>query len=527
MTVAAPAGTPGAGASVALPAAAMTVAAPAGVPGIAVTLPTAAMAVAAPAGSLSAGASVALPAAAMALAAPPGTPAAGSAVITVTVAGSASFAFPLTAAGIPDPGTLSLPVPVTNFAGDWLFAVISWHQAPGTPAVTWSVGDDAQSAGGTQGHNWWDPLGTPTGTSSASGVTRTAIWVAPAARECSNVYIAPTGFALSVACTVLDVAGLLPWYTLADAVAHTHANAGTALPALTQGAPASQSFFLTACSSDENADTISLAGTGWTSGSQVQASNGTDHTSDITQNLAWQTASGSVSATWSSNSAQDLSGVIGGVLAAAQMPGQPSRYWPVTIAEMAPGSGIGSAPDTLSWTPTTARYLKMDVTQGRQYELAQLSTGEGTLLLDNPDGALLPPGTGSFAGITSGTPYRLRTAWPGGAWQVSFHGDGSTSGPKISTGNVYNASAGSTYSSSAWLSCSPYYAAGCHMTMNFRTSGGSVISSVMSSSVTGLLAELVTVAGTAPAGTALIDLTFGAAGTPPATTTFYAAAAPY
>jgi hypothetical protein len=49
----------------------------------------------------------------------------------------------------------------------------------------------------------------------------------------------------------------------------------------------------------------------------------------------------------------------------------------------------------------------------------------------------------------------------------------------------------------------------------------------MSSSVTGLLAELVTVAGTAPAGTALIDLTFGAAGTPPATTTFYAAAAPY
>jgi len=526
LALAAPAGSVSAGATVAGAVAGLTFAAPAGsvVTGISVAGQVAGLTFAAPAGSVSAGATVAGATAALTLAAPGGSVTAGaSAALTVSVAGSASFAFPLTAAGIPDPGTLSLPVPVSNFTGDWLFAIISWRQAPGTPPVTWSVGDDALGLTGTPGHNWWDPLGNPAGTSSGSGVTRTAVWVAPAARACSTVYIAPTDFYLSVACTVLDVAGMQPWYTLTG-IDTAYVNSALSLPGLTLGAPSGPAFLITACSSDVITDTISRSGAGWTSLPTLTATNGTDLTSDLKQTPAWQVTSSSSSAGYSSSSGQDLSGVLGGVLVSAQKPGQPSRYWPVTIAEMAPGSGIGSPPDTLAWVATTARYLKMSVTQGRQYELATLSTGEGTLLLDNPDGALLPPGTGNFAGITAGTPYRLRTAWPGGAWQVSFHGNGSTAAPRISTGNIYPAAAGTVYSASAWLSCSPYYASGCHLTMNFRQSGGTFISAVSSSSVTGLAAALATVSGTAPANTGLIELVIAATGTPASTVTFYAAA---
>jgi hypothetical protein len=524
LALAAIAGSVSAGSSVTGGVAGLTLAAPAGsvLTGITVPGQVAGLTLAAPAGSVSAGAAVTGAVAALSLAAPGGAVSTGVTTVTVTVAGSASFAFPLAAAGIPDPGTLSLPVPVVNFTGHWMFAIISWRQAPGTPPVTWSVGDDALGTSGTPGHNWWDPLGNPSGTSGADGVTRTAVWVAPAARACSTVYIAPTGWYLSVACTVLDAAGMQPWYTLTG-VAAGFANSALSMGALTLGAPGAPAFLITACSSDLLAGSISRSGSGWTSLPAVTATNGTDATSDLKQTPAWQVTSSSSSAGYS-GSRQDFSGVLGGVLVSAVKPGQPSPYWPVTIAEMAPGSGIGSPPDTLAWTATTARYLKMSATQGRQYELATLSTGEGTLLLDNPDGALLPPGTGSFAGITSGTPYRLRTAWPGGSWQVSFHGNGSTASPRISTGNIYPGAPGTVYSASAWLGCSPYYSSGVHLTMNFRQSGGTLISSVTSSSVTGLAAGIATVSGTAPANTALIELVIAATGTPAAAVTFYAAA---
>ncbi len=337
--------------------------------------------------------------------------------VTVTVAGSAAQAVPLASAQ-PPPGARSLQVPVTNTAGDWMAAIVTWRQPAGAPAVTVSVQDDPRA------HNWWEPLGQPAGTSSATGITRTAIWVAPAAKAANYVMVAPTGVVQGLACIVLDIAGMSKWQTLAG-LSTTFANAATALSALALGAPASQAIVITGCGSDNNADTITLTGAGWTALTPVSASNGVSHTADITLNGAYQVTTGATSATWSSSGSQDLSAVIAGLLAVVAAPAQPNPNWPVVAAELAIGAGPGTPPDQLTWTQVNARSLSLTgVVQGKQYNLGALAAGTGVATWDNPDGALIPPGTGSFAGIDSGTPYRLRMIWPASAtpYGVPFSG---------------------------------------------------------------------------------------------------------
>ena len=333
----------------------------------------------------------------------------------VTVCGSAAQSVPAASAQ-PPAGWRSLQVPVTNTAGHWMVAIVTWQQSGDPNATTVHVGDDSL-------RNWWEPLGQPSGTSSAAGFTRTAIWAAPAAYAAQNVLVAPTGTVLSLACTVLDVSGLLPWQTL-TAVSTAHVNAGTALSALTQGAPASQALIFTACGGDLDTATVSLAGSGWISLPLVSSTDGADHDADITLSAAWQFTTGSTSATWSSSGSQDLAGIIAGVLVSGTPPVQASPDWPVTVAEVALNAGPSTPEDVRTWTPISARTLALNVTQGRQYNLSALTSAQGTTTFDNPDGALIPPGTGTFAGIDSGTPYRLRMIWPASStpYGVPFSG---------------------------------------------------------------------------------------------------------
>jgi len=439
--------------------------------------------------------------------------------VTVTVAGSAAWAFPLTAGGnIPAPATRSLPVDVATTGGDWLIAILSWHQPPAAPPVTLAVGDDA--------HNLWDPLGAPSGTSSAEGVTRTAVWYAPAAKEATAVYAAPNGYALSVACTVLDVSGMSPGVSVTGLVTG-YGNAGAALGALNLPAPAAAALFITACSSDLTSQLPELTGTGWTPGPPVYAGNGTDTTGDIAQSLAWQVTDGAVAATWSAG-AQDLSGITCGVLIAAPPPAQASPMWPATVAEIAPGAGIGTPADEITWVPVTGRYLSLDVTQGRQYELSALSTGEGTVTLDNPDGALQPPGAGVFAGLTSGTPVRLRTYWPGGTWQISWSGNGAQGTPQINSGIILQFTAGQAYTATAWAGASAEWTLGLAIVIYWRNPAGAQISTTTGpdTPVTGNGPVLLAITGTAPAGCTQGNIIILTRGTPPTSVTFYAAAAP-
>jgi hypothetical protein len=335
--------------------------------------------------------------------------------VAVTVCGSGGFAPPLTAAVPLPPGAASFQVPVTNVAGDWMVAILTWRQTAGGEGITVAAGDDV--------HNFWEPLGAPTANSSPNGVTVCSLWYAPAAKAASFVTIAPSGVDAAICATILDVSGMSKYFTLV-AVHTARQNAGTSLAALTLSAPASQMIAVTGCGTDLNTSTISLAGSGWTTLPNVTASNGTDHTSDLQLSSAYQVTSGSVSATWSSTATLDLSGVIGGILVTTAQPAQPNPEWPIFVAEVAPGFGPTSHPDQMTWVPATARSLALGVTQGRPYLPGTLQAGEGTVTFDNPDLAMTPPGSGSFAGIDSGCPFRIRTIWPASStpYGVPFSG---------------------------------------------------------------------------------------------------------
>jgi hypothetical protein len=438
--------------------------------------------------------------------------------VTVTVCGSGGQAVPVVSSQ-PPPDARSLQVGVTNTAGDWMVAIVTWRQPETSTSVTCMVGDDAL--------NEWEPLGSPSANSSAAGETVCSIWYSPAAMAASHLLVAPSAPVVSMCVTVLDISGMTPWAALTGL--STAQAAGTALTALTLGAPASQAIVFTACGSDLNTDTITRTGTGWTTITPVTASNGTNHTGDLTLTAAYQVTTGSASVTWSSSGSQDLCGIIAGLLVTVTAPAQPNPMWPAVTAELALNAGPASHPDQLTWTPVTARQMHLDVMQGRQYQLASLQTGSGSVTLDNPDGQLIPPGSGTYAGIDSGTPFRVRTTWQGGTWQMTFRGDGSTAAPQATTGTLAagwnTVTPGQPYSSTMWLACTPAYSSGMQLILNWRTAGGSLVSSVTSATVTSQTAVLVTAAGTAPGTAAVAEFAVHATGTPAATVTFQAAAA--
>ena len=330
-------------------------------------------------------------------------------VSMVTVAGTWTGSHSV-AAGFffPFPTARPLQIAVTNTAGDWLFAVIAWRPGATGADVSVCVADDA--------HNWWEPVGAPSTDSGAAGAVRTAVWAAPAARVANtvtgvtNVQVAPTGPVLSLACTIADMNGLLPWYQVA-AIDTSFANAVTSL-SVSAPAPADRALLFAGFATDDNSKTIT-GPAGWTALPVASATNGTDHTTDVKITPAFQVATTSASASVTSSGALDLAGVIAGVLVSAPQPVQPNPNWPVMVTEAAIGSGVQTPPSEMTWTPLSGRSLSLTVTQGKQYSLSQLQAGQGTLLLDDPDGAFIPPGTGAFAGIDSGTPLRRRVTWPG------------------------------------------------------------------------------------------------------------------
>jgi Spherulation-specific family 4 len=444
--------------------------------------------------------------------------------ITVTSCGSGGYspgviAYDIDGAPLPqEPEWRSLQVPVTNTGGDWMVAIVGWTEYDGDSDATVMVGDDV--------HNWWEPLGVPTAASPDS-FSVCAVWVAPAARAASYVTVAPVGSTAALAVNVLDIAGMTPWVTVTGVQNEAQVPAET-MGTISLPAPSSQALVITCCASNYNPYSgVTVSGSGWTSLSPVQTDNGTDHVGDLTLSSAYQVTTGSASATWGGTGYQDMAADIVGVLTVGVAPFQVNPMWPVTIAEIAPGFNAASRLDNaLQWTAITPRSLTLAATQGRQYQLAQLQTGAGTVDLDNPDGALIPPGSGDFAGIDSGTPFRVRTIWQGGAWQISFTGNGSTANPQVSTGAIFPVIPGVAYSCSAYLACSVPYSSGVAVLIVWWTSANVQISSVTSAAVTGIVAGLEIVSGTAPGTAAYASVVIQAGGTPSSTVTFFAAAAP-
>jgi hypothetical protein len=315
----------------------------------------------------------------------------------------------------PVPAAQPLQVPVATAAGDWLVVIAAWRQSQPGQDASIAVADDAR--------NWWEPVGAPAADSPAAGTVRTAAWAAPAARAAKYVQVAPTGPCTALAAVVLDVTGLSPWWQVTG-ITSGDAQSATSLGPLSLAAPSSSALLLAVLANDNTSAALSNSGSGWATIATLTASNGVDHLSDIQLLAQAQVTSAGVSATLGATVASDLAATVAGVLISAPAPVQLSPGWPVVVTEAAIGSGPQVPPSQLAWTPLSPRSLEVQVQQGRQYTLAQLQAAQGTITLDNPDGALIPPGTGSFAGVDSGTPLRQRVILPATATPhyVAFSG---------------------------------------------------------------------------------------------------------
>jgi hypothetical protein len=145
----------------------------------------------------------------------------------------------------------------------------------------------------------------------------------------------------------------------------------------------------------------------------------------------------------------------------------------------------------------------------------------------NIAGTVLAPWVANnFYGISVGTPIRLRTAWTGGGYQFTFHGDGSTSTPRVSTENVHAPALPSTiYNANQWMVASADWSGGGQCQINWFDSGGTYISDSAIGSVASFSANVpVNLIGTSipisPSNAAGYSISFQANGTPPAGTLF-------
>jgi hypothetical protein len=335
--------------------------------------------------------------------------------MTVTVAGTWNGGYaPPSAFQFPRSATGPAQVSVATTAGDWLVAAVAWQQPYPGAGTSVTVSDDA--------HNWWEPVGAPVADVTAGGIMCCSLWAAPAARAARYVQACPTGPYSSLAIAIADLAGIGPGWQVA-AFGSASGASGTSLT-VSPGGTAAQSVALAVLGAGEWGSTITPPASPWSvaASSTIEAIGNVPASSTV--ELAAQVFTGAVPpATWTVSAACPLAGLTACVVLAAPPPAQLSPHWPAVITEAAIGAGPQDPPSQLTWTGLSARSLALAVSQGKQYTLGQLEAAQGTVTLDNPDGALIPPGTGTFAGLDSGTPLRRRIYWPGTSpWYVPFSG---------------------------------------------------------------------------------------------------------
>ena len=320
--------------------------------------------------------------------------------------------------GIPDPPSMPLAVPVDN-TGDpdnGLVAFLSWTLPPDYLGADMAVTDDA--------HNVWFPLGAPAASSPATGLTRCAIWCAPAAQVAGNVYMSPCGLPSPVypavmGMTILEVANMSP-YLGTPAVVTNSANAATTISA--NCALPSATAFMFAVAASDTTTAPSGPGAGWTTLTGVSASGGGFH---LKTAPAWQVSNASQTATWTTGGASDLSAASAVILQVNPAPNQPNPNWPAFSFQAGFGAGALTPPGQINWTDITSRWLAgadTEATTGKPYELDQLQAAEITATFDDNDGALTPDNDQSpfFPGVVADVPMRLLAWWQGLTYCLTY-----------------------------------------------------------------------------------------------------------
>jgi hypothetical protein len=298
------------------------------------------------------------------------------------------------------PALTPTAVAVTNTPGNWLFAVATWRQDAGVAGTlqypsTVSVSDDA--------HNFWIPVysGQPAQAVSSSpvtGIMRTAVWMAPAARQAEFVFFSPTAYQSSLVAQVFEFPAASPWY-LVEAVAETFTNQGTSV---SQSLTVPNGVFaFGALAWDNNSLSVTPGAAGWTVLPSASATNGSDTAGDLTQRPFYLTGTGATQTLSASATTADWTAtivVVSGVSDARAYPyGRPAlENWPVLVTEIGSGPVLNSDP---VMAQGTAHYAGLGATvaavtwplwaPAQPYQPAQYGSLQVTPLSGNSESGLI------------------------------------------------------------------------------------------------------------------------------------------
>jgi hypothetical protein len=304
----------------------------------------------------------------------------------------------------------------TPTSGNWMFAVVAWRQDAGTAGVlqypsTNTICDDT--------HNFWIPVSV---VGPETGIVRTAVWMAPAFRAPQFVFASPTAYQSAVTLLVFEVTAAVPWYEVA-AFATAYTNQGLSV---TQSQDTAAGLFSAGVIAyDLNTLTVTYTDTGWTGQGSVTASNGSDHTGDLTMTAFTAATTGSamtLAATGTGTSADwaEVLIVVHGVTDAIGFPYQDllqMENWPALIFEMACGQVLNQ-----NWTfnPGIAPWTAANGAAAAASGLYPSGNSAGSLLV-TPGGVFGDQGAASeripvipFTAYAVAAQVTVPSAWDGG-----------------------------------------------------------------------------------------------------------------
>lgn len=321
--------------------------------------------------------------------------------------------------GTPLPPSMPLETAVANSGdlGNGLIAFVSWVLPAGYLGCDMAVSDDAR--------NVWQPVGAPSCSSSAAGITRSAIWACPSAFAAGHVWMSPCGlpgpvYPAVMGITITEFSGLSPY--LGTPGAFTAFAPGALSLSCDPGAAGGTALFLSLATSDGSTFPVG-PGAGWNVLAQVSDSGGGGGgpSYQLETTPAFMVGT-SATASWTVPAAANLSAASAWILLSNPAPDQPSADWPAMSLRTGLGAGALTPPGQIEWTDITQRWLTdgdTTATQGKQYYLDSLEAAEIEATIDDNDGAFTAQNASSpyYPQVTADIPLRL-IAW----WQQRAYG---------------------------------------------------------------------------------------------------------
>lgn len=315
-----------------------------------------------------------------------------------------------------------------NVQGELLILTAAWTVSA---AVTSGNATIPSASVADNRRNWWRQIAD---TGNAVPGARIAAWVCANAQVIDSwISVFSQGYVSALQYAVHRFSGLPAnhWPHIDVSVTLSNKASSSLVVSGTAGEPDVCVTAAAIGTASGTAPTLSLVGAGWTGVVNNQNVGGTSP-NNLSISTAWGAfGAGSVPATWNSTASGMLAAITVGVTQASYLPNQPNPNFPRVFVEAAFGDTPGDPTTALldsAWTDLSsyaigpAGQASIEITRGRQYELATPESGTITIGMNNQTGAFNPQNTLSpfFPNVRPGVPIRVSAQFSGRRYPLAY-----------------------------------------------------------------------------------------------------------